>query len=142
MQKVSAMTLSKHKLELLAIGAAVLMLGGCATGGAAYEPIVDGPKNAQYAQDLSECQQLAEQREYLNGDTQTKAAVGAVAGGLIGLSSNNRYRGRRGSDGDAILAGAIVGAILGGGSGALNTREERKHIVLNCVAGRGYRVLG
>jgi len=135
-------TLTTRKLSYLSIGAAVFLLGGCATGGAAYEPIVDGPKDAQYAQDLSECQQLAEQREYLNGDTKTKAAVGGATGALIGLSHNNRYGRKRRSDGDAALAGAITGALLGGTRGAMQTRQERKNIVRNCVAGRGYHVVG
>ncbi len=53
------------------------------------------------------------------------AALGAVIGGL--------------EDG---LGGAVVGSGLGAGSRAWETRTERKNIVIQCMTGRGHRVVG
>lgn len=129
--------------------AAMIVLSGCATGGAAYVPVIDGPKDQIYAQDLTDCQGLAETREYVNGDTKTAALTGAAVGGLIAVSNNNghsrrysRSHKRGNSDLESFAAGAIIGALFGGGKRALQTRSERKYIVLDCMAGRGHRVLG
>lgn len=112
----------------------LIALGGCASSGAAYEPIVDGPTGAVYQADLQDCQNLAETRQYDNGDTRTAAAIGAGIGGIAGLAEN-------GNLGEAAV-GALIGGVIGGGGGALETREERKEIVLNCMVGRGHRVVG
>lgn len=128
--------LKNQTIKILPLAAAMIVLTGCATGGAAYEPIVDGPKDTLYAQDLSDCQALAETREYLNSDTKTAALAGAALGGLASLTR------RRHSDFDDFLEGAVIGALFGGGDRALQTRTERKYIVLDCMAGRGHRVLG
>jgi len=128
-------TLNSRRLTAACLCSSTLLLSACATGGAAYEPIIDGPKNAQYTEDLDDCQALAESREYLNGDVKTAAVVGAALGGLFALT-------RRNADTEDVLDGAAVGGLLGGGDRALKTRTERKYIVLDCMAGRGYRVLG
>lgn len=110
----------------------IIFVSGCANTASNYSPIVDGPKNAAFAQDLSACKQLAEQREYLNGDTKTEALVGAGLGALAGAS---------GDAGD-ILAGAVVGGVVGSADKAWEVREERKKIVIKCMAGRGHAVVG
>ena len=145
-----------HRIGLTFVAAASLTITGCATGGAAYSPIIDSQGNAAQAevqaQDLADCQELAETRKYLNGETKTSALLGAGVGALVGATSNNNYSRRSryygykrrsgGSDLENAVAGAVVGAIVGGGSRALQTRTERKHIVMDCMAGRGHRVLG
>lgn len=113
----------------------LVSLTACAGGGAAHVPIIDGPITAEYEADLSECQQLAETRRYDNPEVQTDALIGAGVGGLIGLAES------RNDDVGDFLAGAIIGGLLSGGATALETRHQRKEIVLNCMAGRGYRVL-
>lgn len=113
-----------------------LSLTACAGGGAAYRPITDGPQDAQYAGDLQDCRAVAETRNYMNSDTRTSAAIGAGLGGLVGLIDAEN------ADVEDFIGGAIVGALFGGGEGALNTRSERKQIVMNCMAGRGHRVVG
>ena len=103
----------------------MLMLGlavaGCANTGAKYQPINDGPKAAGYAADLSDCQALATERSYTNGDMKTDAVIGAGIG---------------------LIAGAIVGAVTGGGVGMVETREQRRKIVIECMQGRGHPVVG
>ena len=59
---------SKTNLMLATSLICTLILSGCANTAADYQPIVDGPKDALYYDDLADCKQLAEQREYLNGD--------------------------------------------------------------------------
>jgi len=130
------MTFTARKISILLLSAAAFSLSACATGGAAYEPIVDGPKDDIYVADLGECQKLAETREYLNSDTRTAAVVGAGVGGLVGLA--DAYD----PNFEDFVGGAIIGALFGGGDRALKTRTERKYIVLDCMANRGHRVLG
>lgn len=124
------------RISALALSTAALTLTACAGGGAAYQPIVDGPMGAQYSADLSDCRQVAERREYGNSDTQTSALVGAGLGGLVGLA--DAYD----PNVEDFIGGAIVGALFGGGQGALETRGQRKSILLNCMAGRGHRIVG
>lgn len=133
--------LKKHTVNLLLCS--VVGLSGCAGGGAAYTPIIDGPVTENYYQDLATCQSLAQQRRYDNADVRTNAVIGAGLGGLAALADNDKgRRGHHDEDGfEEFALGALIGAIFGGGARALETREERKHIVLNCMSGRGYRVL-
>lgn len=111
----------------------LLLLAACEGSGASYRPIVDGPMGDAYEADLSQCQQLAEQRGYASGEAATNtgisaavgAAVGAITGGLSGAAT-----------------GAGIGAVGGAGGSALSISQQRKQIVINCMQGRGYRVLG
>lgn len=133
------MSLTPKRTDLKFVSLGVAMAGlitatGCASGGAAYQPIVDGPTGPAYQADLADCQQVAEQRQYDNSDTRTSATIGAGLGGIIGLAED-------GDIGEAAV-GAVVGGLFGGGAGALETREERAEIVKNCMAGRGHRVVG
>lgn len=114
----------------------VIGLSACATGGAAHNPIIDGPKDAAYHQDLAECRTYAEQRSYDNADVRTQALVGAGIGGLLGLAN------ARSADEGDFFTGAAIGALFSGGSEALETRGQRREILLNCLAGRGHRILG
>ncbi len=127
---------SPLRISVLALIGAALPLSACASGGAAYRPIVDGPMNAQYSADLGQCRQVAESRDYLNSDTRTSALIGAGLGGLIGLADADD------ANVEDFIGGAIIGALFGGGERALETRQERKSIVLNCMTGRGHRVVG
>ena len=126
---------SLRKLAMLGIALAVLPLSACAGGGAAYVPIIDGPQNAKFQQDIAQCQALAEQRSYNNSDVKTGAVAGAAVGAVAGLL-------RRGNSNSDPLIGGAVGGVYGGGGAALGTRTERKNIVKRCMSGRGHRVLG
>lgn len=123
-------------ISLLLLTGAALTMTACASGGAAYQPIVDGPRNANYSEDLADCRQVSESRNYLNSDTRTSAAIGAGLGGLIGLAEADD------ASVEDFIGGAIVGALFGGGDSALETRGERKSIMLSCMSGRGHRVVG
>lgn len=103
--------------------AALLLLAGCASA-PPYTPIVDQP-GPNYQQDLAECQAHA---------TEVKPEPGpgvlAVTGAAIGAAITGRP--------SAVLAGAAVGGVNGQYLGAMQGR----YVVLMCLVGRGYRVLG
>ena len=126
---------STPSLRGVLIAGAALTLTACASG-ASYMPIVDGPQDAKYSADLGDCSQLAKTRNYVNGDSKTSALLGAGLGGLLGLADDDG-----GSTGD-VIGGAVIGAILGGGKQVFKARTQRKKIVINCMAGRGHRVVG
>ncbi len=132
--------MNTRPLFALFAAASFMSLSACATGGAAHQPIIDGPMDpeyrAAYQQDLGECRQVAEQRSYDNSDVRTQALVGAGIGGLLGLA--NAYSADEGD----FFTGAIIGGLFGGGQEALNTRDQRREILLNCLANRGHNVLG
>ncbi|MGI9509963.1 MAG: glycine zipper family protein [Geminicoccaceae bacterium] len=114
-------------LSILAIAGG---LSACSNSAARYQPIVDGPRDARYAGDLKECQQVATERSYVNGDVRSNALVGAGVGTLLGAES---------------LGGALVGGLLGtaivGGWTAWDARGERKDIVVNCMRNRDHPVV-
>lgn len=81
---MSTILLKNSRSVLLALTAVTLLLTACAGGGAAYQPIIDGPLSANYTADIAGCRQVAESRSYNNSDTRTGALIGA---GLLGLSA-------------------------------------------------------
>src|SRR6218665_137010 len=117
--------------KISTLAAVTLLLGACAGTGADYRPIVDKP-GRNYNNDLAQCQRLAEQRDYVNGDSMTDTAVGAGVGGVIGILSNSW---------PGAAVGAGVGALGGATVGGLEAKNDRKNIVIRCMKGRGYTVL-
>ncbi|MGH1575770.1 glycine zipper family protein [Planktotalea sp.] len=111
---------------------AFLTLAACADSGANYQPILDGAPTAAYQSDLAACQSLARNQNQFDQETVGAAVLGAGTGAILGKVDE---------DGDA-LGGAIVGALVGGAAGAGNASERRESIVIECLRGRGYRVVG
>ena len=122
---------------IVAVLFAAAPLAACGSTGANYEPIVDGPTGHAYYRDLSACRSLAEQRRYLDDETKLNAAIGAAAGGLIGAVSADD-----GDEGEGAIAGAVIGGLAGTATGASDAHAHRKQIVINCMSGRGHRVVG
>ena len=129
----------KNKTSLLLPLILAMSLSACASSGVNHTPIIDGPKTAQYEADLNECRTLVKQGGLVDDDAKTGIAVGAAFGALSG-ASNRRYSRRR--SGNNVLASAIVGALIGGVAGTYNGHKKEEYVLLNCMAGRGYRVLG
>lgn len=123
--------ISQSKGIAITLSAITLLLSGCSGTGAQHRPIVDGGNLANYETDLRDCQTLATKREYFNQETKTDALAGAAVGGLLGVLESSE---------DAV-GGALVGATIGGASSAYEVQDERKRIVINCMAGRGYNVV-
>ena len=114
------------------ICAAALVLSACAESGANYTPILDGAPSAAFQSDLSACQTLARNQRQFDQETDAAAVLGAGTGALLGELDD---------EGDA-LGGAVAGALVGGIAGAVDASERRQAIVLNCLRGRGHRVVG
>lgn len=127
--------MNKALIKLLPISAVVFVMVGCANTGADVRPIVDtkGVNQAQYEQDLAECQNLAHQQSGAGESAAKTAAGGAAVGGLIGLVT--------GGNGTRIAQSAGVGAVIGGATGAYSGNKSQESIVKRCLTGRGYRVL-
>ena len=126
--------------------AAVLVaffLVGCATApgapgngfGAGYTPVVDmkDVDPAKYHQDVAECRAYAAQV-----DAGTNTAAGAVAGAVL-LTALSAAAGNRGYWNRRYAAG---GAIAGGAGAAPGSMQKQQSIIMRCMVGRGYNVLG
>jgi uncharacterized protein YcfJ len=109
-----------------------VLLAACADSGANYTPILDGAPSAAFQSDLSACRALARNQRQFDQETAGAAVLGAGAGALLGAADEN---------GDAV-GGAIAGAFAGGVAGAVNASERREAIVIECLRGRGHRVVG
>lgn len=123
-------------LPLIAFGCA-LALSACARAPA--EPVVDlqGKSEVNYQADLADCRAYAEKVD-AGGNAAEGAAVGAVGGALFGALL--------GAIVHAPAAGAAIGAAsggLGGAGGGLEGSMIRKNVIMrNCLAHRGYTILG
>lgn len=130
--------------KILAVSAAALMLAGCAqnvNGRYQYQPVVDvkasGKTHDEYLTDLDECQQLAAQR-----DGTGEAVASAIAGALLGAALGGIVGHAYGAPQHGMAYGAGMGGIAAGAKGAAAGHQNQQSIVQNCLAGRGYRVVG
>jgi uncharacterized protein YcfJ len=120
-----------HMKHLIVLPA-VLAVAACAESGANYQPILDGQPTVAFQSDLTDCQSLARNQNQFDQETLGAAVLGAGAGAVLGEVDK---------DGDA-LGGAIFGALAGGAAGAVDASERREAIVVECLRGRGHRVVG
>ena len=111
--------------------AALALVAACADSGANHEPILDGVPTPAYQADLKSCQALAQNQTQFDEDTIAATVLGAGVGAALGKADS----------GDA-LEGAIAGALAGGISSAVDASEKREAIVIECLRGRGHRVVG
>lgn len=117
------------KTQLTLSAAGLVLVAACADSGANYRPILDGTPTPAYEADLRACQALA--RSQFEGETTGAAILGAGAGAALGEIDS----------GDA-LGGAVAGALAGGVAGSVDVNERRQSIVIECLRGRGHRVVG
>lgn len=109
--------------------AVLLLLGGCA-----HDPIVDmhGVDRGQYQQDLGECRQYAAQVNTAR-ESATRGAIGAAVGGVLGAIVGDHRTAQK-------VGG--VGAVSGAAKGAERAEQRKNRVLMNCLKGRGYKVLG
>ncbi len=126
---------------LAAIAASALLAAGCTAQQRNYAPVVDFRSSpaggANYNRDLWECQQIAAQRSPVDRTAENAiggALAGAVIGGVIGSFDGNFGKGAG--------AGAAIGGTAGVVKGAYEGTREQEDIVMNCLAARGYAVVG
>lgn len=120
------------KARMIAGLGAGLLLAACADSGANYRPILDGTPEPKFESDLSACQALARDQRQFDQETAGAAMLGAGAGALLGAAD----------DGATALGGAVAGALAGSLAGLNNSSERREAIVMECLRGRGHRVVG
>ena len=120
------------------------LITGCASSpnamgggfGAEYTPVVDGVQNAKFNTDLTECRNLARQAQSTqDGQILTQAIAGALAGAAAGAILSGNQAGLTGY-------GARAGAVSGAAQGAGGAVDLGKRVIINCMIGRGHRVLG
>lgn len=117
-----------------AIGYAFILISLVAVSACAgrrADVVIDpaGVDMGRYQQDLAECQEISKQ---VRGKAAGGAVGGAVVGGAVGGIVGNS---------DTAGKGAGVGAVTGVARGAAATRQERQHVIKNCLRNRGYSVL-
>lgn len=115
---------------------AALSLSACSGTGADYTPITDGTRNASFDNDLKACQDVARQQPWLNDQTREDALIGAGIGVMAGMADSDV------SNLEGAVGGAVAGGLAGAGASTLDTRDDRKEIVISCMRGRGHSVVG
>lgn len=110
----------------------IVTLSACADMGASYQPILDGAPSASFQSDLQACQSLAGGQHQLDQDTIGSAA----AGGLLGAAIAEH------DEGGTAVAGLVGGAVIGLVEGVSTSTDKREMIVVDCMKGRGHRVVG
>jgi len=115
----------KRVLPLLSL----LLAAGCA-----HDPIVDmqGVNRQQYQQDLMECKQYAAQVNTA-GEAAKRGAIGAAVGGILGAIVGDHRTAQK-------VGG--VGAVSGAAHGTERAEHRKERVIINCLKGRGYKVLG
>ena len=103
--------------------------------GAAYTPVIDGPKDEKYYVDIGQCRELAANVEaQANQAALSGAVTGAVIGGLFGAAT-----GSQGDDRNKRIA--TTTGLAGGLGGASQKIQDAKTVIIRCMQGRGYNVL-
>ena len=121
---------------------AVAVLAGCATPkdtpgygrGEAYTPIVDmqGVDPTRYQADLNECRRYAGIIDR-NADAWSGALAGVIVGGILAAAL--------GGDSRTIDQSASLGGLAGMGRAENMSADKQQRILINCMAGRGYKTL-
>ena len=117
------------KTQLTMSLAGLVLVAACADSGANYRPILDGTPTPAFEADLTDCQALA--RAQFENETLGATVLGAGLGAALGEADS----------GDA-AGGAIAGALAGGVASVVDVNERRQSIVIECLRGRGHRVVG
>lgn len=120
------------KPMLLPALVALPLLAACDDTGARYTPILDGAPNAAFEADLAACQALARDQRRFDQETLAAAALGAGVGAVLGQVDDDTNA----------AGGALAGALAGGTAVAVDTSDRRAAIVVDCLRGRGHRVVG
>ncbi len=110
----------------------MMVLSACADIGASYQPILDGAASASFQSDLQACQSLARGQHQLDQDTMGSAAAGGLLGAAIAANK----------EGGTAVEGLVGGALVGLVGGVSKSKDKRERIVVDCMKGRGHRVIG
>lgn len=123
-----------HRFKFLLALPIVGILAACATTGANYQPVIDGPIDANYGANLAQCQNLAASQGALDSNAGGKAAAGAGVAAAGTAVLNNK--------GTNVRDAAVLGALAGLTASAIDQNANKGGIVKNCMRQRGYNVVG
>lgn len=90
--------------------------------------------------DIDQC--IADSDEYLESSKGKQVAKGAGAGAAIGAAMGAVTGMFTGNMGRSLLRGGAIGAAGGGAAGALSPDQIKRNYVNQCLAEKGYHVLG
>ena len=121
-------------MKRLALLPCLVLVAACSSIVDPSGPIVDlkGVDPNQYEDDLADCQGYADEVK-IGKQVAIGAAGGAAVGGAIGAASGRNTTGM----GQAAGTGAVYGGTITG----LPAAAEYRHVLRECLRGRGYRVL-
>lgn len=111
-----------------------LLVAACSSFKDPSGPIVDmqGVDRNRYEVDLADCRGYADEVP-VGKHVATGAAGGAAVGAAVGAVS--------GANKTGIGKSAGVGAVYGGSVAGVSAVGEHRHVLRECLRGRGYRVL-
>lgn len=90
--------------------------------------------------DIDRC--IADSEEYLESSKGKQVAKGAGGGAAIGAAMGAVSGMFTGNMGRGLVRGGAIGAAGGGAAGAISPDQLKKNYVNQCLAEKGYRVLG
>ncbi len=106
-----------------------------------WEPTVD-PRGTDHPEnldrDLAECKALAKKG---SGGVGKESAKGIAAGAVVGTAVGVVLGAVGGDPGGGAATGAALGGVGAGAAGGMSAEEAYKRIFVNCLTGRGHRVL-
>lgn len=119
----------------------LLVLVGCASRPKLYpnDHLRDVGKRVA-EEDIDAC--IAEAEDYLESGKGKQVAKGAGAGAVVGAAVGAVSGLFTGNMGRSLLQGSAVGAGAGAAGAALTPDEIKRRYVNQCLADKGYRVLG
>lgn len=90
--------------------------------------------------DVDQC--IADAEAYLNSSKGKQIAKGAGAGAAIGAAMGTVAGLFTGNVGSGLVRGGAIGAAGGGTAGALSPDQVKRRYVNQCLADKGYQVIG
>lgn len=126
----------KNTVMVTLLAAAV---SGCATY-SGWKPTYDtfgDPNVGRLSVDEEECRILAKEA----GSVGTESLKGAAAGGLLGAAAGAAIGAAVGSPGTGAAVGAAAGGLGGATQQGVSADEQYKRAFINCMRGRGHKVV-
>lgn len=85
---------------------------------------------------------IADAENYLESSKGKQVAKGAGAGAAVGAAMGAVAGAFTGNFGRGLMRGGAIGAAGGGAAGAMTPDQVKRNFVNQCLADKGYRVIG
>lgn len=119
--------------RLIMILPLTLGVAACSGTGAEYTPVTDGPPSMAFQSDLAACQEISKKLRWDNAQAREDVMIGTIIGAALGAA---------GGDTSNPLGGALAGAVGSSVGAGVNTRDDRKDIIISCMQQRQHNVVG